>query len=69
LLNAKYWTLQEVMQMEDKLKALADEARQAIQQAADEEQLEQVRVKHLGRRGELRQIMQGLAELPPSSGR
>ncbi len=50
--------------MEDKLKALADEARQAIQQAADEEQLEQVRVKHLGRRGELRQIMQGLAELP-----
>ena len=49
--------------MEDKLNALAEEARQAIRQAADDEQLEQVRVKYLGRRGEVRQIMRGIAEL------
>lgn len=50
--------------MEDRLNALAEEARQAIQQVADQGQLEQVRVKYLGRRGELRQIMQGIGQLP-----
>ncbi len=50
--------------MENKLKALAEEARQAIQQAADEQQLEQARIKYLGRRGQLRQIIQSIGQLP-----
>lgn len=50
--------------MQDKLKALAEQARPAIQQAADTEQLEQVRVKYLGRSGQLRQITQSLGQLP-----
>ncbi len=50
--------------MEDKLRALGDEARQAIQQADDKQQLEQVRIKYLGRQGHLRQIMQSIGDLP-----
>ena len=50
--------------MDDKLNALAEEGRNAIQQAADERQLEEIRVKYLGRRGELRQIMQDIGQLP-----
>ncbi len=50
--------------MLEQLQQLADEALAAIAQAEDEKQLEQVRVKYLGRKGLLRQLQQGIKDIP-----
>jgi phenylalanyl-tRNA synthetase alpha chain len=44
---------------------LRAEAEQAIAQAASGEALEETRVRYLGRRAELPQLLRGVAELPP----
>ncbi len=50
--------------MDDELRQLAEEATAAIVQATDEKQLEAVRVKYLGRKGLLRQLQQGMKDVP-----
>src|SRR5436305_6822591 len=49
----------------DRIAALTSEAQEAIAAAAGSEDLEQVRVRYLGRRAELPQLLRGVAELPP----
>jgi len=51
--------------LEAKLGSLADEARQQIAAAADAAQLEAVRVRYLGRKGELSQISRQMGKLAP----
>ena len=48
------------------LAALDAEATKALEGAADEATLEQVRVRYLGRKGALAAILQGLADLDPA---
>ena len=48
------------------LAALDAEATKALETAADEATLEQVRVRYLGRKGALAAILQGLADLDPA---
>ncbi|MBI3121034.1 MAG: phenylalanine--tRNA ligase subunit alpha [candidate division NC10 bacterium] len=47
------------------LAALQAEALTALEAAADEAALEEVRVRYLGRKGSLAAILRGLADLPP----
>ena len=49
--------------MLDRLKELGREARAALQSAADVVELENVRVKYLGRKSELTQVSRGLKDL------
>ncbi len=51
--------------MEDKLKAILSGATESIGRAEDAGALEEIRVRVLGRKGELTQILRGLGELPP----
>ena len=52
--------------MRDKLESLRVEALAAISAASGEEMLQDVRVRFLGRKGELTALMKGLGALPPS---
>ena len=47
------------------LEALATGAREAIGSAADEKALEDLRVRFLGKKGELSAVLRGMGELPP----
>jgi len=51
--------------MEDKLNAILTGAIESIRTAGDPGVLEEIRVRVLGRKGELTQILRGLGELPP----
>lgn len=51
--------------MEEKLRNLAAEAGFALAAAADLEELNQVRVKYLGKKGELTQVLRGMGALAP----
>ncbi|BDG07451.1 phenylalanine--tRNA ligase subunit alpha [Anaeromyxobacter paludicola] len=47
------------------LQALAEAARTAIAAAPDERALEDLRVRYLGKKGELSQVLRGMGQLPP----
>ncbi len=47
------------------LEALAEAARSSIAAAADERALEDLRVRYLGKKGELSQVLRGMGQLPP----
>jgi len=49
----------------DRIEAIRAEATGAIEGAADTGALEELRVRHLGRKAELTSILRGIAELPP----
>jgi phenylalanyl-tRNA synthetase alpha chain len=51
--------------MRERLEALKAEAEQAIQGANDLETLKQLRVKYLGKKGELTSVLRGMGELSP----
>jgi phenylalanyl-tRNA synthetase alpha chain len=51
--------------MVERIEQLRSEAEAEIASAASGEQLEQLRVRHLGRRAELPQLLRGVAQLPP----
>src|SRR4051812_46122826 len=50
--------------MIDRISELRDEARAAIAAASSSDELEQLRVRWLGRKAELPQLLRGVAELP-----
>ncbi len=52
--------------MIERIEALRGEAEQAIAAAGSSEQLEQLRVRYLGRKAELPQLLRGVAALEPS---
>lgn len=49
--------------MKDKLTFMSESARQAIESAADESNLQDIRVRFLGKKGELTAIMKGMGQL------
>ncbi|RJQ33003.1 MAG: phenylalanine--tRNA ligase subunit alpha [Actinobacteria bacterium] len=49
----------------DKLNNLYRQAEKAVDKAVDKEQIEQIRVKYLGRKGEITSILRGLSDLDP----
>ncbi|WP_305041402.1 phenylalanine--tRNA ligase subunit alpha [Geoalkalibacter sp.] len=51
--------------MKDRLEAIAAEGRQALLAAAGESDLQQARVRYLGKKGELTALMKGLGSVPP----
>jgi phenylalanyl-tRNA synthetase alpha chain len=51
--------------MLEKIEQLKHEAEEALQQAAGSQQLEEMRIRFLGRKAELPNILRGVAELPP----
>jgi phenylalanyl-tRNA synthetase alpha chain len=51
--------------MIERIKELRDEGQQAIAAAASSEALEELRVRYLGRKAELPQMLRGVAKLPP----
>ena len=51
--------------MREQLERLKNEATRAIKEAADEASLQEVRVRFLGRKGELTALMNGLGGLSP----
>ncbi len=51
--------------MEEKLHAIREEALKAIEQASSPEALDQIRIKYLGRKGVVTQILKGLGKLAP----
>jgi len=51
--------------MIDRIQQLQGEAQGAIAAAGSSEQLEELRVRYLGRKAELPQLLRGVAELPP----
>ncbi len=50
--------------MEEKLRELQTEAEAALQAAATEQQLDEIRARYLGRKGAVRQIRQSISGLP-----
>ncbi|MCX7678503.1 MAG: phenylalanine--tRNA ligase subunit alpha [Spirochaetes bacterium] len=50
--------------MEEKIHAIYAAAETALSQTTKEEEIEEIRVRFLGRKGELTQILRGLGELP-----
>lgn len=55
--------------MRDRLQALAEAARQEIAQAADLPAVEALRVRYLGKKGELSGVLGGMGKLPPDERR
>ena len=55
--------------MKDRLAALLDQGRQEIGLAVDPERVEALRVKYLGKKGELSQVLGGMGKLPPEERR
>lgn len=51
--------------MEEKIRRLNQEAREAIQAASGLEELKQIRVRFLGKKGLLTEILRGMGNLPP----
>jgi len=51
--------------MEEKIKGLQQEAIQAIKSVDNLEKLEELRIKYLGKKGELTQILRGMGSLSP----
>ncbi len=51
--------------MEQQLTALLDSAKSAIDEAVDLDVLEDLRVKYLGKKGQLTEILKGVGKLPP----
>lgn len=51
--------------MEEKIRQLNQEAREAIQAATGLEELKQIRVRFLGKKGLLTEILRGMGNLPP----
>jgi len=51
--------------MKDKLTFMSESARKAIESAADETSLQDIRVRFLGKKGELTAIMKGMGQLSP----
>ena len=51
--------------MIDRIEQLEQEARAAIDAAADTDALEDVRIRYLGRKAELPNLLRGVAQLPP----
>jgi len=52
------------MDISEQLHSIAQAARKAMEEAADVDVLEQLRVSYLGKKGELTSILRGLKELP-----
>ncbi len=50
--------------MEDQLKSIEEEALKALEQANDKEAIDSVKVRYLGRKGLLTEILKGLGKLP-----
>ena len=57
------------MPMQERLKALAEAARREISEAGEPAQVEALRVRYLGKKGELSQILGGMGKLPPDERR
>ncbi len=55
--------------MEDRLKALAEEARRELSGAPDAGAVETARVKYLGKKGELSKVLGGMGKLSPTERR
>ncbi|MHB8878310.1 MAG: phenylalanine--tRNA ligase subunit alpha [Myxococcaceae bacterium] len=55
--------------MQDRLKALAEDARKEIAAAADKAKVEELRVKYLGKKGELSKVLGGMGKLAPTERR
>ncbi len=55
--------------MQERLSALADAARQEIGSAKDAASVEALRVKYLGKKGELSAVLGGMGKLPPEERR
>src|ERR1700749_1767529 len=53
------------MSVSDRIDPLQREATSAIEAAATSAELEEVRVRYLGRKAELPNLLRGVAELPP----
>ncbi len=51
--------------MQEKLKAIREEALKAIEQADMPEKLNDVRVKFLGKKGELTEVLKGMKDVAP----
>jgi phenylalanyl-tRNA synthetase alpha chain len=51
--------------MSERIEAIRREAQAAIDAAADSHALEQVRIRYLGRKAELPNLLRGVAQLPP----
>ncbi|MBM7558061.1 phenylalanine--tRNA ligase subunit alpha [Halanaerobacter jeridensis] len=51
--------------MEEKLKSIQEEATTEIKSASDMNELEDLRVQYLGKKGEVTQILRGMGDLPP----
>lgn len=51
--------------MEDKLKSIRDEALEELKIVESIDELEQFRIKYLGRKGELTSLLKGMGQLPP----
>ncbi|MBR5923306.1 MAG: phenylalanine--tRNA ligase subunit alpha [Clostridia bacterium] len=51
--------------MKEKLEAILQAARQAAEQAPDEKQIEEIRVKYLGKKGELTALLKQMGSLSP----
>lgn len=51
--------------MEDKLKAIIEEARELLNRASDTETLNVIRVKFLGKKGKLTTVLRGMGSLSP----
>ncbi|NLJ41364.1 MAG: phenylalanine--tRNA ligase subunit alpha [Clostridiales bacterium] len=52
--------------MGDRLNLIQQEALASIEQAKDSNVLEEIRIKYLGKKGELTQFLRGMGKLPPS---
>lgn len=51
--------------MEEKLQSLEETATNEVKEAADLEELEELRIKYLGKNGEVTEILQNIGDLPP----
>ena len=55
--------------MQDRMKALAEEARRELARADDGAKIEELRVKYLGKKGALSQVLGGMGKLSPDERR
>jgi len=55
--------------MQDRLKALIESARKEISSTADPARVEELRIRYLGKKGELPAILSGMGKLPPDQRR
>ncbi|ADL11944.1 phenylalanine--tRNA ligase subunit alpha [Acetohalobium arabaticum] len=51
--------------MEEKLQSIEETATNEVKEAADLEELEELRIKYLGKNGEVTEILQNIGDLPP----